>query len=53
MVAAPMVPWLVYLGQRHIDTVYFLANCSAQYVRDSLVIHDGYNPNIKVYRRSL
>lgn len=38
----------VTLNRKKIDTVFFDKSCSAEYVRDSLINHDGYDPNIKV-----
>jgi hypothetical protein len=43
-----MTAWNVYLHGRKIDTVYFAASCTRDYVLDSLVNHDGYNPNIEI-----
>ena len=42
--------WNVYLKGRWIDRVWFLDICDAQYVRDSLVNHDGYHPAIRVVK---
>ena len=41
--------WEVQLGLYHIDTVYFNPDCDAEYVRKSLVEHDGYPEGIKVF----
>lgn len=41
----------VYLRGREIDTVYFQTGIDARYVYDSLVNHDGYNPEIVVKQR--
>jgi len=46
-----MVAWLVFLAHRHLTTVYFTPDCSAEYVRRSLIDHDGMHPNIFVRRR--
>ena len=40
--------WNVYIGSRWIDTVFYDINCDAEYVRTSLINHDGYPPNIVV-----
>lgn len=32
------------------DTVYFTSDCDAEYVRNSLIDHDGYDPDIRVIR---
>ena len=40
--------WTVTLNGKHIDTVFFDADCDADYVYRALVNHDGYNPGIKV-----
>lgn len=47
-----MQAWNVYRptprGLEHIDTVFYDANCDADYVRNGLIDHDGYDPNIVV-----
>jgi hypothetical protein len=42
------IPWKVFLNNRLIDTVYYDRDCDAEYVRRSLIEHDGFNANIKV-----
>lgn len=42
--------WNVYHRGRLIDTVFFNKGCDADYVRRSLIDHDGYPSDIKVYR---
>jgi hypothetical protein len=44
--------WLVYWRNKHIDTVYFLPTCDLDYVKTSLINHDGYPSDIVVYERS-
>lgn len=43
-----MKAWDVYRNGRLIDTVYYTANCSASYVKKTLIDHDGYNSGIVV-----
>jgi len=43
--------WDVYLNGKLIDTVWYEKGCTAEYVKDGLVNHDGYNPAIKVKPR--
>lgn len=43
--------WNVYLGGRLINTVYFTPDCDAEYVRRSLINHDGYDARITVRSR--
>lgn len=43
-----MQAWNVYLYGKNINTVYFNKGIDQKYVYDSLVNHDGFNPNIKV-----
>lgn len=49
-----MNKWLVYQYSMKsyrwecIDEVYFMPDCTADYVRNSLVNHDGYSYSIKV-----
>ena len=40
----------VVTESRNIDTVFFDADCDKEYVRTSLIDHDGYPSNILVYR---
>lgn len=41
--------WDVYLNDKLIDTVFYDNDLDADYVKKSLVDHDGYDPNIKVF----
>ena len=41
----------VYLNGKVIDTVFFDNNCDSEYVRTSLIDHDGYNHRIEVIER--
>jgi len=43
-----MIFWNVYLGGNLVDSVPYEENCNAEYVRKSLIEHDGYNPQIKI-----
>jgi hypothetical protein len=47
------VAWQVYLNGRLIDIVYYNQTCDAEYVRKSLIDHDGYNPSIRVCKEVL
>lgn len=44
--------WDVYLRGRWIDTVCYTVDCDRDYVRTSLIGHDGYSPEISVRLRS-
>lgn len=44
------IGWRVYLHGKHIDTVFYDADCDADYVRRGLIEHDGYPADIKVRR---
>lgn len=46
-----MVGWNVYLNGKLIDTVFYDEFADANYVYDTLVMHDGYHPNITVKRQ--
>jgi hypothetical protein len=35
-----------------VDTVFYTADCDAEYVRKSLINHDGFSPNIVVVKDS-
>lgn len=43
-----MKAWDVYLGRKQIDTVFYTKDCDAEYVRTSLINHDGYDYRIVV-----
>ena len=48
-----MNKWIVYIPSgyeqwRIIEEVYFMEDCDAEYVRNSLINHDGLNANIQV-----
>ena len=43
-----MQAWDVYLNGKCIDTVFFMKDCDKQYVLNSLINHDRYNPCIKI-----
>ena len=40
--------WDVFLNGLWIDTVFFNSNLDEDYVRNSLVCHDHYNPDITI-----
>jgi hypothetical protein len=42
--------WNVYFDGDLIDTVFYDADCDADYVKRGLVAHDGYNPGIVIRR---
>lgn len=42
--------WDVILNGKVIDTVWFTKDCDADYVRSSLINHDGYDCRIAVRR---
>lgn len=43
-----MKGWDVFMGSKLIDTVYFTASCDEDYVRRSLIDHDGYDRRIRI-----
>ncbi len=43
-----MKAYNVYLNGKLIDTVFFNKTCDSQYVKDSLISHDGYDYRIIV-----
>lgn len=47
-----MTAWTVYLRGKEIDTVWFTDDCDDEYVRTSLINHDGYDPDISVCREA-
>ena len=42
--------WNVYLDGKWIDAVFYSEGIDKDYVRESLINHDGYDPNIKVVK---
>jgi hypothetical protein len=47
-----MGTWEVYCDGALFDVVCFESSCTDDYVKQSLVDHDGYDPNIEVFRIS-
>jgi len=43
-----MKAYKVWLGRKHVDTVFWVDNSDREEVRCSLINHDGYDPSIKV-----
>lgn len=43
-----MRAWDVFLGKTLVDTVFYTKDCDAEYVRRSLINHDGYDSRITV-----
>ena len=41
----------VYLGKKHIDTVFYYYKIDTEDVKKSLINHDGYDPRIEVKKR--
>jgi len=46
-----MSEYIVYDHDEEIDTVFFDKSCDAEYVRESLINHDGYNSSIQVIKQ--
>ena len=42
--------WNIYHRGRLIETVFYTEECSAEYVKDSMIDHDGFPPGIEVRR---
>jgi hypothetical protein len=45
-----MKAWKVCLNGKRINEVFFDDDCDADYVKSSLINHDGFDPNITVRR---
>ena len=43
-----MIAWDVYLNGKWIDTVFYTSDCDIWYVKQTLIDHDGYHPDIVV-----
>lgn len=46
------IAWDVILNNKIITTVFYDATCNANYVRETLINHDGYPNNIQVIRKN-
>lgn len=44
-----MQAFTVVLYRRIVDIVFYAKGCDCEYVRNSLINHDGYHPHIKVF----
>ena len=44
------IQWDVYLNGKLVDSVFYDNDCDQEYVRRTLIEHDGYNCNIVVAR---
>lgn len=42
------IGWNAYLNKKLIDTVFFDASCSKEYVLKALINHDGYDSRITI-----
>jgi len=40
--------WKVYLNGKHLDTVFYVPSMRHDEVKQSLIMHDGFNPGINV-----
>ena len=40
--------WNIYINGKWIDKVFFDPDCDHDYVKKTLIEHDGYGPNIHV-----
>lgn len=45
-----MIKWFIYLGSKKLTEVYFNLDCNKEYVKESLINHDGYPSNITLNR---
>lgn len=45
-----MQAWNVFLNGKKIDTVFYQATLSSDYIKTSLIEEDDYPPEIQVYR---
>jgi hypothetical protein len=45
-----MAAWRVYLLGKYLTTVFYDADCDSDYVRTSLISHDGYDSRITARR---
>lgn len=44
----PSRDWMIFEGERHIDTVTFVAHMTGEEVRQSLIKNDGYPEDITI-----
>ena len=45
-----MTMWNVFLNGTWVDGVWYDDNCDAEYVKNSLINHDGYESGIEVVK---
>jgi hypothetical protein len=45
-----MIAWTVTLHHMYVDTVFFSPSMDSEYVRNSLINHDGFDPEIYVHK---
>jgi len=48
MTASTMVKWNVYLGDCLVTSVWYSKDCNKEYVKRTLIEHDGHNPDIEI-----
>lgn len=48
MTTRKFTAWNVYLKNHKIDTVFYLSDCDADYIKKSLIDHDGYSRSITI-----
>ena len=46
-----MQGWDVYLDGKHMTVAYYTRDCDAEYVKTTLINHDGYPPHVIVQKR--
>lgn len=46
-----MKEWAVFLNKKKIDSVFFDKDCDKEYVKNALIEHDGYDPEIVILER--
>ena len=44
-----MRTWHIYLGDKWLDTVFYTMGCNRDYVLNSLIRHDGFPENIRIF----
>jgi len=45
--------WDVYLNGKKIDSLYFDKDCDKWSIRNGLINHDNYHPNIQIFCRKI
>lgn len=46
-----MIAWTVTIGHKYLTTVYFSSSMDSEYIRNSLINLDGFDPAISIQKQ--